>query len=166
MSAAPELPPIVFIPDRARGHRPVRRPNRLVIVPGHATRDPGVGSDANADWSATSWHRSATPSVDLAATAGAHSAPVRLTRRGVTVLGLAAIVAASAVALFSWMSAPAPTAQPAVPAAITVQPGDTLWSIAQSVAPNRDPRAEVDDLTRINHLGSASLAPGQVIRTH
>ncbi len=81
-------------------------------------------------------------------------------------LGLGAIVAASAVALFSWMSAPAPTAQPAVPAAITVQPGDTLWSIAQSVAPNRDPRAEVDDLTRINHLGSASLAPGQVIRTH
>jgi LysM repeat protein len=49
---------------------------------------------------------------------------------------------------------------------VTVQPGDTLWKIATRVAPQRDPRAEVAALQQVNHLDSAGLVPGQVLRTH
>lgn len=46
-------------------------------------------------------------------------------------------------------------------ATVTVMPGDTLWSIAQSVAPGADPRAVIGDIRRLNALGSASLQIGQ-----
>jgi LysM repeat protein len=44
-----------------------------------------------------------------------------------------------------------------------VQPGDTLWSIASRLAPTRDPRAEVLDLQKINHLSGVDVFPGQVL---
>lgn len=44
---------------------------------------------------------------------------------------------------------------------ITVMPGDTLWSIAESVAPTADPRAVIGDIRRLNALGSGSLQIGQ-----
>lgn len=42
-----------------------------------------------------------------------------------------------------------------------VQPGDSLWSIAKRVAPGRDPRPVVDELS--HRLGGAPLRPGQPI---
>lgn len=42
-----------------------------------------------------------------------------------------------------------------------VRSGDTLWSIAESIEPGRDPRPLVDQLAR--EVGGASLYPGQVI---
>lgn len=96
--------------------------------------------------------------------------PLRLTRRGVAVLGLA--VAAIAVALVWAAAASAPSggsasagtagADAGAPS-VTVRPGDTLWSIATRVAPSEDPRAEVDLLRRVNHLAGVSLLPGQVL---
>jgi LysM repeat protein len=47
---------------------------------------------------------------------------------------------------------------------VTVQPGDTLWSIATRVAPQRDPRAEVAALQKRNHLADVALVPGQVLQ--
>ncbi len=44
----------------------------------------------------------------------------------------------------------------------TVKPGDTLWSIAQRIAPGRDPRPVVDQLVADNHL-RGSLQVGQAI---
>ncbi|HVQ95168.1 MAG TPA: LysM peptidoglycan-binding domain-containing protein [Mycobacteriales bacterium] len=90
---------------------------------------------------------------------------VRLTRRGRLVL-----VALAVVALASLLTvvAPAvahlrsPTAVPAsAPAVVVVQPGDTLWSIARRVAPDRDTRLVVADLRRLNSLSSADLEVGQ-----
>jgi LysM repeat protein len=46
-----------------------------------------------------------------------------------------------------------------------VHDGDTLWSIASRVAPDRDPRDEVTRLQRLNHLDGVQLAAGQVLRT-
>jgi hypothetical protein len=43
-----------------------------------------------------------------------------------------------------------------------VQPGDSLWSIAQTLAPGADPRPLVDELARAR--GNAPLRPGEVIR--
>ena len=48
---------------------------------------------------------------------------------------------------------------------LQVSAGDTLWSIASRVAPERDPRAEVATLQKLNHLASANLMPGQQLRT-
>lgn len=42
-----------------------------------------------------------------------------------------------------------------------VQRGDTLWSIAASLEPGRDPRPLVDQLAR--EVGGASLYPGETI---
>jgi Tfp pilus assembly protein FimV len=44
---------------------------------------------------------------------------------------------------------------------VTVMPGDTLWSIAESVAPAVDPRSVIGDIQRLNALGGGSLQVGQ-----
>ena len=92
--------------------------------------------------------------------------PVRLTRRGYVVAGvlaLALIVGLVWLAHASAGTAAPPAANP--PAVVTVDPGDTLWSIASRVAPQRDPRAVVAELERVNHLSSPILQPGQRLRT-
>ncbi|MGH2572240.1 MAG: LysM peptidoglycan-binding domain-containing protein [Actinomycetota bacterium] len=46
----------------------------------------------------------------------------------------------------------------------TVQPGDTVWSIARRlVGATGDPRPAVDDLIRRNRLVNALVRPGQLI---
>jgi hypothetical protein len=178
MSAAPEFPPVVYIPERARKRAAgVRRPagtiTGLSVVPSHTLVcvpvDQVLEEGLSTQWSATAWHR--TVAVDI--TSGCApadvvaSAPFRLTRRGVLVLGSLAVAAACLIAAIAWASSPAATAAPTGPASVTVHPGDTLWSVASVVAPSRDPRAEVDELTRINHLGGdAALTPGQILPPH
>lgn len=44
---------------------------------------------------------------------------------------------------------------------VTVQDGDTLWSVARQVAPQRDAREVVGQLRRLNHLTSSNLHVGQ-----
>ena len=46
---------------------------------------------------------------------------------------------------------------------VTVMPGDTLWSIAESAAPTADPRDVVDAIVRLNALASGQLEAGQTI---
>ena len=59
--------------------------------------------------------------------------------------------------------------QPAVPvpatapAEVVVAPGETLWNIAERVAPDRDPRGVVDQIRRINHLPSGDVQAGQTL---
>ena len=45
----------------------------------------------------------------------------------------------------------------------TVQPGDTLWSVAQRIAPDNDPREVVAQIRRINHLHTSALQAGQLL---
>jgi nucleoid-associated protein YgaU len=44
---------------------------------------------------------------------------------------------------------------------VVVEPGDTLWSIAKRVAPDRDPREVVDALVQAR--GTAALLPGETV---
>ncbi|AZS43393.1 Cell division suppressor protein YneA [Microbacterium oleivorans] len=44
---------------------------------------------------------------------------------------------------------------------VTVLPGDSLWTIAQDVAPDRDPRDVIDDIVRLNALPSSVVDAGQ-----
>lgn len=44
-----------------------------------------------------------------------------------------------------------------------VRPGDTLWSIAEGLAPGGDPRPLVDAIVRANDVSPGALVPGQVL---
>ncbi len=44
---------------------------------------------------------------------------------------------------------------------VTVMPGDTLWTIAESIAPGADPRDVIGDITRLNLLQGGALQIGQ-----
>jgi nucleoid-associated protein YgaU len=46
---------------------------------------------------------------------------------------------------------------------IVVQPGQTLWSIAKDVAPDRDIREVIYEIRRINGLDTAMVRSGQTL---
>ncbi len=86
----------------------------------------------------------------------------RLTRRG-RVLLLTALVAVlfGAFSLGRSVSeAAAPTARP-VEHVVTVEQGDSLWTLARRVAPDNDPRDVVAQIRDLNDLSGAELVPGQ-----
>ena len=98
-----------------------------------------------------------------------HARPtrLRLTLRGRRVLAaLAAVPAVVAISLAMISGGTALANRDAgAPAqsfsTVTVSFGDTLWSIAESVAPEADPRDVVDAIVRLNALDGVSLEAGQ-----
>ncbi|HWL01812.1 MAG TPA: LysM peptidoglycan-binding domain-containing protein [Microbacteriaceae bacterium] len=44
---------------------------------------------------------------------------------------------------------------------VMVQPGESLWAVAERVAPSADPRDVIDAIESFNHLGSADVMAGQ-----
>ncbi|WP_104192359.1 LysM peptidoglycan-binding domain-containing protein [Cryobacterium sp. Y82] len=44
---------------------------------------------------------------------------------------------------------------------ITVEPGQTLWDLAEEISPAADPRDVVADIKRLNALSVETLQPGQ-----
>ncbi|MDJ0349310.1 LysM peptidoglycan-binding domain-containing protein [Cryobacterium sp. PH29-G1] len=44
---------------------------------------------------------------------------------------------------------------------ITVEPGQTLWDLAEEISPSSDPRDVVFDIKRLNALSVETLQPGQ-----
>lgn len=95
------------------------------------------------------------------------STRLRLTVRGRRVLAvLAAIpaVVAVSIAMISGGAALASREGGADPAAftqVTVSSGESLWSIAQDVAPDADPRDVVDAIVRLNALEGVTVQAGQ-----
>jgi hypothetical protein len=93
----------------------------------------------------------------------------RLTRRGRALAGLVALLAtlATSVAITERMQVvhePASPMPATAPAEVVVAPGETLWSIAERVAPDRDPRGVVDQIRRVNGLPSGEVQAGQTLR--
>lgn len=88
---------------------------------------------------------------------------VRLTRRGrlvITVLGVLVLLALISVGRTGSQAATATETGPALTQA-TVQSGETLWSVAQRIAPDNDPREVVAQIRRINDLPTSGLRVGQ-----
>ena len=83
----------------------------------------------------------------------------RLTRRGRLLLTLTI----AAFAALGWSGIHATAQADAPMQRIEVKAGDTLWSIAERLAPGADPREMVYELRSINHLDSAQLQPGQIL---
>lgn len=89
---------------------------------------------------------------------------LRLTGRGQLLLLLLLVVlvlGAFAMGRVASSQAMVPSDAAPVPAQVTVQQGDTLWSIARRVAPQRDPRDVVAQIRRLNHLPSAVVQAGR-----
>ena len=91
-------------------------------------------------------------------------APLRLTERGRRVVAGLSIAIGLCIAAGTVVTIEVQGADGGLELAgastVVVQPGDTLWSIARSVAPDEDPRAVVDAIVDLNGLDSVDLLPG------
>ncbi len=94
---------------------------------------------------------------------------LRLTTRGrrlLATLAAAPAVAAIGIAVVSGGGALA-SGENGAPAGgfetVTVMSGQSLWSIAEQVAPQADPRDVIDDIVRLNALGDGQLDAGQTL---
>jgi LysM repeat protein len=82
----------------------------------------------------------------------------------VRVLGAAVLAVAMVIAAARLTATPVAQSRPSAPAVVNVQPGQTLWGIAQRYqVAGSDPRAYVDALEELNHVG-ASLQAGERLR--
>lgn len=89
---------------------------------------------------------------------------VRLTRRGRIVVGaLVSLPFAALLVITGSVAADAETADPrgSATATVVVQPGESLWSIAQAIAPHDDPRSTITTIRDLNGLGTDTVVPGQ-----
>lgn len=96
------------------------------------------------------------------------SSKLRLTTRGRVLLLVATILALFTVVVVSGQftaqaTVNSDTAGQAGPAAavVVVQSGESLWSIAQQVAPGTDPREMVSRIRDLNGMADAVVTPGQ-----
>lgn len=97
--------------------------------------------------------------------APAAARPVRLTRRGrvvvlLTLLMLLLVAFTLGRAGTSEAAGPRQS-QPVVYEQTTVHQGESLWSVARRIAPDRDPRAVVLQLRELNKLTNGSVQAGQ-----
>ncbi|MDT0171249.1 LysM peptidoglycan-binding domain-containing protein [Pseudarthrobacter sp. BRE9] len=97
------------------------------------------------------------------------TAPLRLTRRGrIVLIGVPFVLLAVLLMLLSGLfNSPAKASDSAAELAVTptvmvtVQAGQSLWSIAGAVAPDRDARDVVADIVQLNNLSAGAVLPGQ-----
>jgi hypothetical protein len=164
MSVATEFPPDVHVPAPARpepGATVLPFRSRLApAVPVPSTPRPGRLRDAARATSRLYPVRAVQPSGQ----ARASEAPLRLTRRGYAVAGMLAVMLVAGLLWLAHASVPPAPHAPQV-GAVTVRDGDTLWSIASRIAPQRDPRLVIAELEDVNHLSSPVVEPGQILRT-
>ncbi len=88
-------------------------------------------------------------------------APLRLTRRGrlaITALIALPVLAASVFLATPGAQAGAEAGQAAV---YTVLAGESMWDIAEHIAPDQDPRIVIDRLRAMNQLETTAIQPGQ-----
>ena len=126
---------------------------RRTATPRSATSGAAAPRPVSVRWSATS--------------IGSDAVPLRLTRRGRrlarTVIVLMAVLTALVLSVTARSSSVEAGNAPAEVATTTVvvQPGQTLWTVARSIAPNADVRDTVARIQDLNGITGASVRPGQ-----
>jgi hypothetical protein len=83
---------------------------------------------------------------------------VRLTRRGRIVVVLAVM---AVLVIGGFLLGHATSQASAPPQKVTVEAGETLWTVAERVAPQDDPRLVVARIQAMNHLSTPSVEAGQ-----
>ncbi|MBA8816435.1 Tfp pilus assembly protein FimV [Microbacterium halimionae] len=112
---------------------------------------------------------SATPFLSTAPATRHSSTRLRMTTRGRRVLLIVAAAPIAIALVLTFLSGGAALASRDAGAAagtfetLTVATGDTLWAIAEEIAPTADPRDVVDALIRFNSLDGAVVAAGQTL---
>jgi hypothetical protein len=90
---------------------------------------------------------------------------LRVTTRGRAVFTTLAAAPLVAIALFLGLSggnaAAGQDASVATLEYVSIAPGQSLWQLAEQVAPQADPREVVADILSLNQLDSADVQPGQ-----
>jgi len=90
---------------------------------------------------------------------------LRITRRGRAVLTVVIAVPLAVAAVLGGIGAVGATATDTHASTtfshVTVAPGESLWHLAQQIAPNADPRDVIDAITDLNGLTSGVIQPGQ-----
>jgi LysM domain len=118
----------------------------------------------------TATPHSGEKSQKVAASQQINSGPLRLTRRGRVVLaGLTALlVTAAMVALGigtgtaqATDSAPAHGGIGRYLIKVTVEPGESLWSVAENTDPDADPRDIILEVIGLNKLTGTTIYPGE-----
>lgn len=116
------------------------------------------------------------PAAARSAAQGPALTPVRLTRRGrLVVTGLAVLlVAAGSVALAGAAQATGHSGTQARPGTagaagtavtrVEVQPGQSLWTLAEAYDPNADTRQVIQEILQLNSMSTDQVQPGQVLR--
>jgi LysM repeat protein len=86
-------------------------------------------------------------------------------KRKPTLMPLVALGALSLAVTVPALSSTVHAAPPVTYATVTVHPGQTLWSLAESkTSPSGDVQATVDQIVATNHLRTAALQVGQKLR--
>jgi len=88
---------------------------------------------------------------------------LQITTRGRVVLGALIAIPVLTISMFLASSAASAGSEPTDDPFeyVAVLSGDTLWSLAEMIAPEQDPRDVVAEIMSLNGLTSASLTPGQ-----
>jgi LysM repeat protein len=115
----------------------------------------------------------AASAVETVGSAAVRPSPIRLTRRGRTVLGMLTAGAVLVMTGLIWLAIvghaqAASQVKAGVPAAssvrrIVVEPGETLWGIAVKFDPSVDPRVVIPEIVDLNLLSGTSIQVGQVL---
>lgn len=86
---------------------------------------------------------------------------VRRRRTGLAVA--VALVAAAWAGPIAEALGGAPGPEPVSRTSYVVRSGDTLWTIAECLAPGRDPRPLVDAIASANDVAPGALVPGRAL---
>lgn len=85
-------------------------------------------------------------------------------RRRLSLLAAAAVVAGAWAGPVAHALGGGAASIPVSSRTYVVRSGDTLWSIADRLAPGRDPRPIVDAIAEANQAAAGALVPGQTLR--
>lgn len=88
---------------------------------------------------------------------------VRVRRRRLVVLVAAVSVAAAWAGPLAGAAGGSGGLEPVAARSYVVRGGDTLWAIAERVAPSSDPRIVVDAIAEANAVDAGTLVPGQTL---
>ena len=94
-----------------------------------------------------------------------NAAPIRLTRRGRVVASVTATFAMLMVmsAIGAHGAAADVTTKAKTSVTVVVQPGQSLWQIAETAVPSQDPRETILQIKALNHMRTSSVLAGQTL---
>lgn len=90
---------------------------------------------------------------------------LRLTQRGrvvlTTLIAAPLVTAAVMMVLNGGIAEATIESSPASFEYVSIEPGQSLWQLAETIAPQADPREVISDIAQLNQLDSVEVQPGQ-----